>query len=138
VGSDPPPRHALPSLGGAIEIRGFVEDVRTAFYEHSVFICPILSGSGVRVKLLEAFACGIPVVSTTVGAEGLGRNDGEFCRLADDPQKFAQAVIELLAAPPVGMAERARAEVAQNWNMRVITQRLAQRYQQVLKRKRGV
>ncbi len=138
VGSDPPPRHALPSLGGAIEIRGFVEDVRTAFYEHTVFICPILSGSGVRVKLLEAFACGIPVVSTTLGAEGLGRNDQEFCRLADDPQMFAQAVIELLAAPPVGMAERARAEVAQNWNMRVITQRLAQRYQQVLKRKRGV
>ena len=138
VGSDPPPPHAFPSLGGAIEIHGFIDDVRKAFSQHAVFICPVLSGSGVRVKLLEAFACGIPVVSTTIGAEGLGRNDGEFCRLADDPRQFAQAVLHLLATPDREMTQRARTEVEQNWNMRVITQRLAQRYRQVLQRKRSV
>jgi glycosyltransferase involved in cell wall biosynthesis len=55
VGSDPPPRHSMPDLPN-IEMIGFVEDVRDALARYAVFICPILSGSGVRVKLLEAFA----------------------------------------------------------------------------------
>ena len=89
---------------------------------YAVFVCPILSGSGVRVKLLEAFAAGIPVVSTQVGAEGLARKDGEFCLLADDPREFAQsgrAVRESGAG--AAMAERARAEVVENWDMAAIT-----------------
>ena len=64
VGSDPPPPHAFADLGAAIECLGFVEDIREALARYAVFVCPILSGSGVRVKLLEAFAGGIPVVST--------------------------------------------------------------------------
>jgi O-antigen biosynthesis protein len=52
-------------------------------WRYAVFVCPMLSGSGVRVKLLEAFAAGIPVVSTAIGAEGLAAEDGRFCALAD-------------------------------------------------------
>ncbi len=70
IGSDPPPRHSLPEAE-AIELIGFVEDVREPLARYALFVCPILSGSGVRVKLLEAFAAGIPVVSTHLGAEGL-------------------------------------------------------------------
>ena len=70
VGSDPPPRHSLRD-SEAIEMIGFVEDVREPLMRYSLFVCPILAGSGVRVKLLEAFAAGIPVVSTRLGAEGL-------------------------------------------------------------------
>ena len=58
VGSDPPPRHALPPVGDAVELRGFVPDVREPLASCSLFICPILSGSGMRVKLLEAMAAG--------------------------------------------------------------------------------
>ena len=134
VGSDPPPRHALPALGGAIEIRGFVPDIREVMAECAVFVCPILSGSGVRVKLLEAFACGIPVVSTRIGAEGLARVDGEFCRLADDPAAFARAVVETLAGADPAMTERARAEVATNWDMPAITARLVESYRRELVR----
>ncbi len=70
IGSDPPPRHSLPEAS-AIDLIGFVEDVREPLARYALFVCPILSGSGVRVKLLEAFAAGIPVVSTRLGAEGL-------------------------------------------------------------------
>ena len=63
---------------------------------YSLFVCPILSGSGVRVKLLEAFAAGMPVVSTRIGAEGLASVDGEICALADDPQLFADRVVDLI------------------------------------------
>ena len=90
VGSDPPPRHSLRD-SEAIEMIGFVEDVREPLMRYSLFVCPILAGSGVRVKLLEAFAAGIPVVSTRLGAEGLADQDGEICALADDPAVFRRA-----------------------------------------------
>ena len=88
VGAEAPPRHNLPPTD-AIELRGLEEDAREPLSRYAVFVCPILSGSGVRVKLLEAFAARIPAVSTRVGAEGLARTDGEICALADDPEEFA-------------------------------------------------
>jgi glycosyltransferase involved in cell wall biosynthesis len=104
-----------------------------------VFVCPILSGSGVRVKLLEAFASGIPVVSTKIGAEGLATRDGEFCLLADDPREFAQKVVALFRQPDQAaeMAGRARAEVEENWDMAKITARLERSYQDVVAEKRS-
>lgn len=138
VGSDPPPRHTLPSQSDAIDLRGFVEEVREPLAECALFVCPILTGSGVRVKLLEAFAAGIPVVSTRIGAEGLADQDGTFCRLADDPQAFADAVVALLEDPSeaAAMAKRARHEVEQHWDMAVITRRLVESYELEIARKR--
>src|SRR5207237_9167287 len=118
AGSDPPPRDLFATAVSAVELVGFVEDTRTELAKRALFVCPILSGSGVRVKLLEAFASGIPVVSTTIGAEGLAANDGEFCALADDPAGFASRVVALLRDPEraAAMAERAREEVEANWD----------------------
>ncbi|HVW83673.1 MAG TPA: glycosyltransferase, partial [Bryobacteraceae bacterium] len=96
AGSEPPPRHALCDPANAIELLGFVEDIQPLFSSCALFVCPIRSGSGVRVKLLEAFASGIPVVSTRLGAEGLAREDGAFCALADEAETFAARVVELL------------------------------------------
>jgi glycosyltransferase involved in cell wall biosynthesis len=89
--------------------------------------------------LLEAFACGIPTVSTRIGAEGLAHNDGEFCRLADDPLEFARRVIELLHDPSsaTDMARRARREVEQNWDMRKAARKLEARYRALLEAKRS-
>jgi O-antigen biosynthesis protein len=139
VGSDPPPRHALPAAHRAsIELRGFVEDVRDPLGECSLFVCPILSGSGMRVKLLEAFAAGIPVVSTRVGAEGLAEKDGEYCALADDPASFARRVIDLLQNHDEArsMAARARERVENTRDMRVITSRLVESYRSTVRQKR--
>jgi GT2 family glycosyltransferase/glycosyltransferase involved in cell wall biosynthesis len=139
AGSDPPPRHAFPDVTGAIELLGFVEDIQPLFSECALFVCPIRSGSGVRVKLLEAFASGIPVVSTTLGAEGLAREDGDFCFLADDAPSFAARVVELLENQEAAqrMAARARAEVEANWDMEVITRKLVSKYEELLRRKRS-
>ncbi len=62
AGSDPPPCHAFPDPLNAIDLLGFVDDIQPLFSSCALFVCPIRSGSGVRVKLLEAFASGIPVV----------------------------------------------------------------------------
>ncbi len=139
AGSDPPPRHAFPDPANAIDLLGFVDDIQPLFSSCAVFICPIRSGSGVRVKLLEAFASGIPVVSTTIGAEGLADKDGEFCALADDPGAFAAKILQLFAdeESAAAMAGRARREVESNWDVAVITQRLVERYRQILKEKRS-
>ncbi|HEY3738855.1 MAG TPA: glycosyltransferase [Bryobacteraceae bacterium] len=130
IGSDPPPRHSLPSTMRNVELIGFVPDVKDCLARYQVFICPILSGSGVRVKLLEAFAAGIPTVSTRLGAEGLATEDGAICGLADDPQAFADWVIRLLKNPEeaAALASRARAYVEQNRDMRKMTTELVDCY----------
>jgi GT2 family glycosyltransferase/glycosyltransferase involved in cell wall biosynthesis len=138
IGSDPPPRHSLPEAQ-AIKLIGFVEDVREPLARYSLFVCPILSGSGVRVKLLESFAAGIPVVSTRLGAEGLAEADGKICALADDPESFAERVLDLLWNPDkaAAMAERARAEVVARRDMRVMTRQLVECYRAEVDRMRG-
>ncbi|MDQ6678892.1 MAG: glycosyltransferase [Acidobacteriota bacterium] len=139
AGSDPLPRHAYHDPLRALEMLGFVDDIGALLAQAAVFVCPIQSGSGVRVKLLEAFASGIPVVSTYIGAEGLARRDGEFCYLSDDPADFAAKVLQLFADPSGGaaIAERARAEVAAYWDMQTITARLLKSYRSILTQKRG-
>jgi glycosyltransferase involved in cell wall biosynthesis len=139
AGSDAPPPHVYGGSSGALEMLGYVDDVRVPLARYAVFVCPILSGSGVRVKLLEAFAAGIPVVSTRIGAEGLAVKDGECCALADDPAGFAERVLELFDSPQTAaeMAARARSEVEANWDMAAITRRLAESYRHMVEEKRA-
>ncbi len=138
VGSDPPPPHAL-HPPESIDFVGFVDDIREPLAQYAVFVCPILSGSGVRVKLLEAFAAGIPVVSTRLGAEGLTDKDGEICALADDPRGFADHVLDLLRDPAkaAAMATRARAEVVAKRDIRSMTERLVECYRSEVSRVRS-
>jgi len=139
VGSDPPPRHSLPDVGDAIELRGFVDDIQEPLGRYAVFVCPILSGSGMRVKLLEAFAAGIPVVSTRIGAEGLVNGDHPVCALADDPGAFADRILELFDNPERAreLACRAREDVVAKRDMRAMTKRLEQSYRDLVATKRG-
>ena len=139
AGSDPPPAHTYADDEGRLEMLGFVDDVRGPLSRYGVFVCPILSGSGVRVKLLEAFAAGIPVVSTIVGAEGLADKDGELCALSDDPAGFAQRILNLFDDPvaATAMATRARREVESHWDMAAITRKLVDGYREMVLEKRA-
>ena len=139
VGAEPPPKHSLPNLPDNIELRGFVDDVREPLARYAVFVCPILSGSGMRVKLLEAFSAGMPVVSTRIGAEGLTAKDGEICSLADDPAEFAGKIIELFdnREKARDLAVRARAQVVKTRDMAVLTRNLVESYRLALRDKRN-
>jgi GT2 family glycosyltransferase len=138
AGFDPPPPYVFHSLAN-IELRGAVEDIREPLGRYAVFVCPVLGGSGVRVKLLEAFAAGMPAVSTRLGAEGLARTDGEICALADEPAEFAAKVLSLFEDPEgaAAMAARARAEVERNWDMARVTRRLEASYRAAVWEKRA-
>lgn len=111
LGKDPTPEVAA-LAGDHITVTGLVDDTRPYLRSSAVFVCPLRSGSGTRFKLMEALACGCPVVSTTIGAEGLGATDGEHMLLRDTPQAFADAVLDLLDHPQKG---RAMGQAGREW-----------------------
>lgn len=89
---------------------GPVDDLGAHIAAADLCLCPIESGGGTRMKLLEYMAAGKAVVSTTKGAEGLGHQAGVELRIADGPEAFAAAVRELLDDPPARAALGARAQ----------------------------
>lgn len=120
VGRNP---HAIADLvGGDDRIRttGAVDDAIAELAAARVCIVPLLSGSGTRFKILEAWAAGRAVVSTTLGAEGLGARAGEHLLIADDPASFANAVIGTFETPELrrrlGASGRARYERCFTWS----------------------
>jgi sugar transferase (PEP-CTERM/EpsH1 system associated) len=100
VGSRPPASiRRLATADSGIVVTGYVADLEPLLRQSAVLVAPLHAGSGMRVKILEAFARGIPVVSTTIGAEGIAVQPGEHLLIADDPADFAAAVSRLLARP---------------------------------------
>ena len=95
VGRDPQPNIAALHDGDTITVTGTVDDVAPYLRRASVAVVPIRFGSGTRIKILEAFAHGTPVVSTTLGAEGLEVANERELLLADDPDAFAAACVRL-------------------------------------------
>lgn len=80
----------------SVDFVGPVDDVVPYYLSSSILVVPLLSGSGTRLKILEAMSMGNPVVSTKIGAEGIEAADGEHLLLADDPVAFAKHIIALL------------------------------------------
>ncbi len=109
VGRNPGPEvNALASLPG-VEVHANVPDVGVFLAEATLLTVALDSGGGTRLKILEAFAAGLPVVSTPVGCEGIDATHGEHLWIADRDQ-FATAVLDALAAPALAteFAERGR------------------------------
>ena len=74
-----------------VHFAGFVDDLE-AFMDGAVLLVPLRIGSGIRTKIIEAFAMGVPVISSTIGAEGLGVNSGQHILIADTPDEFTQSL----------------------------------------------
>ncbi len=87
---------AIVGKGEGIAFTGPIDDAIAALASAKVCVVPLLSGSGTRFKILEAWAAARAVVSTTLGAEGLGAIDGQHLLIADDADSFADAVLRLL------------------------------------------
>ena len=102
-----------------IQLTGPVEDAVGEIAAARVAVAPLRAGSGTRLKILEAWAAATPVVSTTIGAEGLPAVPGEHLLIADDADEFARAVSRLLDSPRLqarlGAAGRALVEREFSW-----------------------
>ena len=119
AGADPP-AHVQALTSSSVTVTGEVDDIRPWLAAANVVAVPLWSGGGTRLKLLEAFAAGKPVVSTSIGAEGLDVIHGEHLLVADTPDKFAAAVIQLIdnreLADRLTSAARARVERHYGWD----------------------
>ena len=99
VGRAPgPPVLRLAELSG-VEVVGDVPDIRTWLHRADVFASTMVSGTGIKNKLLEALACGTPAVATTLSCQGMDVRDGEQLLIADGERAFAQAAVRLLGDP---------------------------------------
>jgi glycosyltransferase involved in cell wall biosynthesis len=96
VGRNPTARLCDVAQRAGIRVTGTVDDVRPSIAEGSVYVVPLRAGGGTRPKIFEALAMGKAVVSTTVGAEGLGLQPGREYVAADDAASFAREVVALL------------------------------------------
>jgi glycosyltransferase involved in cell wall biosynthesis len=110
-----------------VVVTGIVDDVREWVHRAGVYVVPIRYGSGTRLKVLEAFALGMPTVSTCLGAEGIEVHEGKDILLRDGPEEMAQAIVELLRDPQraARLAVSARANVERNYDWPALGERMA-------------
>ncbi len=120
VGQQPHPRVARLAADPAVIVTGEVADTRPYIAGATVYIVPLRVGGGTRLKVLEAMALQRAIVSTRLGVEGFEVADGRELLLADTPEAFARAVIELLQSPELrtrlGATARAFVEARYSWD----------------------
>jgi glycosyltransferase involved in cell wall biosynthesis len=105
------------------------------FYSsYQVLIVPLLSGSGVRIKIIEGMSYGKPIISTSVGAEGIGAVEGEHLMIADSPEDFVRTIIEVLNDPVKlnQLSSNALNFAKKNFNNQLIVADLLKYYQKLL------
>ena len=133
VGNHPPEQIKRIANGINVIVTGHVPDIRPYFDQAAVFVSPLRSGSGVQVKNLEAMGMGVPVVTTSIGAQGLEAKAGQDILIADAPEKFARHVIDLIQSSDlrqkIGDAGRQLVEAKYNWP--ILAQRLEAVYSRI-------
>ncbi|MHC4263696.1 MAG: glycosyltransferase family 4 protein, partial [Planctomycetota bacterium] len=132
VGRDPV-REVRALASEKIEVTGAVDDVRPALRSASLLAVPLRVGGGTRLKIVEGMGTATPLVSTTIGAEGLGLNDPDHLRLGDSPAAFATAVIELLSDPAGAreLGRRGREVVSERFRWPDLAARLVDHWRRV-------
>jgi glycosyltransferase involved in cell wall biosynthesis len=115
-----------PSLPG-VEFTGFVQDLDALYARSGVIVCPLLVGAGTRIKLLEAASFAKPMVSTTIGAEGLNFQDGSEILIRDEDAGFAQACCDLLESASLRnkLGSAARKKVSETYGASETEQKIA-------------
>jgi glycosyltransferase involved in cell wall biosynthesis len=123
VGKQPPSELAQAGIPPEnLDITGYVNDVQPWLTETAAFIVPLLAGGGMRVKILDGWRWGLPIVSTRVGAEGIVYDEQDNILIADDPTAFANAVVHLLQHPQDAqrLADAGRAWVEDHYHWHTV------------------
>lgn len=137
VGRDPAPAVRQLSAISGIEVTGSVDDVRPYYREAAAAVVPLNVGGGSRLKILEAMAAGVPVVSTSQGAEGLALENGKNILLADKPRQLADSILQALEDEALRgrLIESGRQLVAEQYDWSMIGAKLLAQYLQMVARR---
>jgi glycosyltransferase involved in cell wall biosynthesis len=113
-----------------VELTGYVADARSAMSAAACHIVPLRIGGGTRLKILNAWAMGKPVVSTSVGCEGLRAIDGDNILIRNDPREFASAIRSILSDESLrtSLGQRGRSTVERYYSWDVVGQQMIDRY----------
>jgi polysaccharide biosynthesis protein PslH len=135
VGRSPEYVSTLASEPG-VEVVGEVPDILPYLQRASVFACPVWSGTGIKSKLLEAFAAGVPVVTTPLGCRGMQVSANRELLVADDEDDFATCIARLLADPELGaeLSRRAREYVLREHSWASVASRYEDAYRRAIGR----
>ncbi|HYJ86792.1 MAG TPA: glycosyltransferase family 4 protein [Pyrinomonadaceae bacterium] len=116
-----------------ISLTGTVDDVRPYYGLTTLAVVPLRVGSGMKLKTLEAFGMGVPVISTSIGCEGLEVENGVHCAVADTPQAFSEGILDLLSRPDHAreLAQRARKLVTERYDWKQIASRFEATLEQI-------
>jgi len=129
-----PPRVLLQRSCQHVTVAGSVPDVRDYVTGASAFVVPLFAGGGTRLKVLEAMAMRVPIVSTSIGVEGIDCIYGKHVLVADDAKDFASKLLELLDNPALGaqLATTGRSLVEQHYGWDAIGERLDNFYRRTM------
>jgi glycosyltransferase involved in cell wall biosynthesis len=133
-----PPREivALDDSDASVSVAGYVTDPTSHLQRAALMVVPLRAGGGMRVKILNAWAQGIPIVSTTLGCEGIAATPGQNILLGDIPEEFATAVLNLLNDRDLAnqVADRGRQTVVEKYDYRMACRPLHDVYARAMAR----
>jgi polysaccharide biosynthesis protein PslH len=135
-----PPQDLLRLANHKIKFTGYVTDLTPLFEESAVMVVPVRAGGGMRVRILDGFARAIPMVTTTIGLEGIDAQPGKEVVVRDEPDQFAAAVIELIQdeALQFELANTGRRLVEKCYDWEIVLQRMELIYQNKDRRSSGL
>lgn len=119
-----------------VEVIGEVDDATEFINEKGIMIVPLLSGSGIRIKIIEGMALGKTIISTTIGAEGINYKDGRDILIADTPEEFSKAVSKCINDKDycVSIGKNARKLIENDHNITKIIDKLVRFYNKVIEK----
>jgi glycosyltransferase involved in cell wall biosynthesis len=125
VGKEPSRALRTEAERAGAEVTGRVPSVQEELQRAAALVVPLWAGAGVRVKIVEAMAAGVPVISTPIGAEGLGLRDGEELLLGEDPVDLARGLARLLCDPNLRkrLSDRGRSLARESWSLEATARR---------------
>lgn len=134
VGKNPPPEVQALAADPRVEVTGYVADPQPYLAAADAFVVPLFSGGGMRVKILDAWLWGLPIVATPIGAEGIALRDGENILIAGDAAAFAAATVRVVRDPGLNAALRAngRAWVEETYAWQVVYRQIDQVYARLM------
>jgi len=121
-----------------LHIIGEVKDAKAFMAENDIMIVPLLSGSGMRVKIIEGMAMGKPIISTSIGAEGIEYTKDENILIADTAEEFLLSIQKCMQNPDLmqSLGKNAHALVSEKYNNTLLAHKLNEFYEDLRSQKR--